>query len=47
MPLEFALKAKLKTVNVKYAERGGGIRLAPHCYNSEEEIAQVLEALSA
>ena len=42
-----ALKAKLKTVNVKYAERGGGIRLAPHCYSSEEEIAQVLEALSA
>lgn len=40
-----AIKDKLKKVNVKYAERGGGIRLAPHCYNSQEEIAQVIEAL--
>jgi cysteine desulfurase/selenocysteine lyase len=39
------LKARLKSVNVKYAERGGGIRLAPHCYNSEGEVAQVLEVM--
>ncbi|MCL4506040.1 MAG: aminotransferase class V-fold PLP-dependent enzyme [Chloroflexi bacterium] len=40
-----AIEKKLKAINVKYAVRGGGIRLAPHCYNSEDEICRVAEAL--
>jgi len=39
------IKERLKSVDVKYAVRGCGLRLEPHCYNSEEEITRVLEAL--
>ena len=40
-----AAEKKLKDASVTYATRGGGLRLAPHCYNSEEEIAKVIEIL--
>jgi cysteine desulfurase / selenocysteine lyase len=36
---------KLKDAKVAYALRGGGIRLAPHCYNSEDEVARIVDAL--
>ena len=39
------IEKRLKAVNVRYAVRGGGIRLAPHCFNSEDEINRVAEAL--
>lgn len=41
-----AVEQKLKAASVDFAVRGGSIRLAPHCYNTEDEVARVLEVLS-
>ena len=40
-----ALFAYLKEQNVLGAYRAGGIRLAPHAYNTEDEIAAVLDMI--
>lgn len=36
---------RLTLASVAFGVRGGGIRLAPHGFNTDEEIAKVLEAL--
>ena len=40
-----ALFAHLTTNHVTGSHRAGGIRLSPHAYNTEEEIALVLELI--
>jgi len=37
---------KLRAASVGYGIRGGGIRLAPHAFNTDEEITRVIRALS-
>jgi selenocysteine lyase/cysteine desulfurase len=37
---------KLRAVNVSVSVRGGGLRVAPHFYNSEEDVLRVGEALA-
>lgn len=40
-----ALFTRLTEAGIVVSVRGGGIRVSPHYYNSEEEIARLLEAL--
>ena len=39
------LFARLTEARIMVSVRGGGIRVSPHYYNSEDEIAQLLDAL--
>lgn len=38
---------RLRQARVVCAVRGGGVRISPHCYNNEEDMARFLEALPA
>lgn len=40
-----ALFERLTAARVTVSVRGGGIRVSPHCYNSEGEIGQLIDAL--
>ena len=42
-----AAAGALRRIDVAFAQRGGAIRLAPHFYNTTEEVARVVEALEA
>jgi len=42
-----AMARKLSVAHVAHVVREGAIRLSPHCYNSREEIQQVLRILEA
>jgi cysteine desulfurase/selenocysteine lyase len=37
--------AALKSLKVAYSPRGGGIRLSPHAFNTNEEVSRILEIL--
>lgn len=40
-----ALVDRLTQANVICAKRGGGVRISPHCYNNEDDMAQIIAAL--
>ena len=42
-----AVSARLAASNVAHSVREGAIRLSPHCYNSDEEVARVLNLMSS
>jgi selenocysteine lyase/cysteine desulfurase len=39
------LKKKLREANIVVNNRGGALRMAPHFYNTEEEIIKVFEEI--
>ncbi len=41
-----AMREKLRSQNILVSARGGGIRVSPHFYNTEEEVRQVFRAMA-
>jgi len=44
-PAPVEASARLKQARIAHSLREGAIRLAPHCYNTQEEVRQALEVL--